>query len=255
MARPLVIANWKMYLTRKESLEFCRKLSRFSFGSKIDLVLAPSFTALSSLSDFLSQRQKRQKIYLGAQDVFWEEKGAFTGEVSPIQLTELGVKYVILGHSERRRFFGEIGGTIRKKMLACFRNRLVPVICLGESQEEREKGLVLQVLRQQIREIFFGLKLKEEEFVLAYEPVWAIGSGKTPLLSEISAACQYIQKEIRKYIISVYEPKILYGGSVDELNILNLVSLPEISGFLIGGASANQKIFLTILKVLAQVKF
>ncbi len=207
---------------------------------EFEIVVCPPFTALSEVAELL----KGRNIKLGAQNVFHEDQGAFTGEVSPLMLKELGVEYVIVGHSERRRIMKEDDETINKKIKAVLAKGMTPIFCVGETLEEREKGLTFCVVEKQVREGFYGLsKEQAKNVVIAYEPVWAIGTGRvaTPYQA------QEVHAFIRKLLSEMYdaetanEVRILYGGSIKPSNFLGLILQEDIDGGLVGGASITEE--------------
>ena len=248
MRKLFIAGNWKMNKGIRETEKFLKELKEEieeEIFEKVDVAVFPPFTSLYIASILL----KDSKIYLGAQDVFYEREGAYTGEISPIMLKEIGVKYVIVGHSERRKIIGENDEMIAKKLKAAVEENIVPILCVGETIEEREGNIHKKIVERQVLE---GLKfLKEEnEFIIAYEPVWAIGTGKTAT-PEIAGEMQGF---IREKIGEIFgkekgeKTRILYGGSINSKNIEELISHPEIDGGLVGGASLKKEEFLSIIK-------
>jgi len=218
---------------------------------EFEIVVCPPFTALSEVGELL----KGRNIKLGAQNVFHEDQGAFTGEVSPLMLKELGVEYVIVGHSERRRIMKEDDETINKKIKAVLAKGMTPIFCVGETLEEREKGLTFCVVEKQVREGFYGLsKEQAKNVVIAYEPVWAIGTGRvaTPYQA------QEVHAFIRKLLSKMYdaetanEVRILYGGSIKPGNFLGLILQEDIDGGLVGGASITEE-FVELARIVNSV--
>ena len=245
--RPLIAGNWKMFKTVSEAVETSEQLVKLlSETSGKDVMIAPPFTALSSVSDII----RESCISLGAQNLFWEKEGAYTGEVSPAMLVSAGCKYVIIGHSERRQYFGETDETVNKRIRAALEFRLIPILCVGESEKERESNYTFSVLDKQLKK---GLKnfLIDDlgTIVIAYEPVWAIGTGKT--------ATKEQAREVHLFLRSLIEEefedrlsnsiRILYGGSVNPGNISELMAMPDIDGVLVGGASLNPDTFSEIV--------
>lgn len=206
----LIVANWKMYLGVKESIVLAKKTR----GGKNEIVVCPSFAALSGVGQALGHGVK-----LGAQNVSWQAGGALTGEVSAGMLSELGCQYVIIGHSERRRFLGENNAIIRKKLKAASAAKIIPILCVSKTAE-------LSVIR--------GLSLNK--LVVAYEPVWAIGTGRTPTITEISSMHEKIRARAGR---SVKNFRVIYGGSVDEKNLGKILAAPGVDGVLVGVASAK----------------
>lgn len=245
-----IVANWKMNpLSQKEALflfNFIRKKAR-KFR-KIEIIICPPFIFLP-----LFKKKVFKNLKLGAQDCFFEQKGAFTGEISPKMLKDQKVEYVILGHSERRRYFEETNGIINKKLKLVISLKINPILCIGESLEEREEDKTFQVLERQIKEGLKGIsreKIKKARFSLAYEPVWSIGTGRSCPEREIERASLFIKKILTKlYGISILKKiKILYGGSVNEKNAEKILKEGRVEGLLIGSASLKREIFLKILE-------
>ncbi len=243
MRKPFIAANWKMNKTIREMKEF------FSFfipeikdKSDRDIVIAPPFTLLNSVSEII----KGTKIILAAQDVFYEEKGAYTGEISPLMLVDAGCQYVIIGHSERRQYFGETDEIVNRKIIASKKAGLGIIFCIGESLQEREAGRTFEVLQ---REIEKGLKeVEPSKLVIAYEPIWAIGTGKTATTEQAQEAHSFI----RKQLMNLYGNKadklcIIYGGSVTPENIDSLMACEDVDGVLVGGASLKPESFARIV--------
>ncbi|BCB96882.1 triosephosphate isomerase [Dissulfurispira thermophila] len=212
-------------------------------ASDIEIVIAPPFTALYAASTLL----KDSNVQLCAQDVFYEEKGAYTGEVSPLMLTDIGCKYVIIGHSERRQYFHETDEIINKKIKAAKRHNLSVIMCIGESLQERESGKTFDVLK---REIENGLAdIQPDSIVLAYEPIWAIGTGKTATTEQAQEAHEYIRERLALlYGNKANDMRILYGGSVTPDNIDALMACKDVDGALVGGASLKADSFARIVK-------
>ena len=215
--------------------------------SSVQVALCPSFTSLTSVSSVTEESQ----LILGAQDMHHESSGAFTGETSAEMLRDLYVSFVILGHSERRQFFGESNQSVNKKILAASRNNLKPIYCIGETLEERESGKTLEVVREQVREGLDNFPDTEvENLVIAYEPVWAIGTGKTAT----DEMAQEVHADIRSALSSIFGEsaaegiRILYGGSMKPENACGLLTQPDVDGGLIGGASLNARDFCGIVK-------
>lgn len=247
MRIPLIAGNWKMHLTRKEAEELANSIKNgISKNLEHEVLLAPGFTNLETVKKAISG----SKILLSAQNMCWEEKGAFTGEVSPVQLKDIGCDYVIIGHSERRRIFGETDEILNKKVHSALKNKLKVIFCIGETLEERENQKTYEVLEKQILN---GLKdvLKNEilNIVIAYEPVWAIGTGKTATPFQAEEAHIFVRKQIEKlYDKEISNSiRILYGGSVKAENIDELMAEKDIDGVLVGGESLKADKFLRII--------
>jgi len=246
--RPLIAGNWKMYKTSSEAAATASELAEQVNGvDQVDVMIAPAFIAL----DAVALAVTGSKVALGAQNLHWEAEGAFTGEISAGMLTASGCTYVIIGHSERRQYFGETDETVNNKMGAAIAAGLKPVMCVGETESQREAGQTLSVLDKQVRDGLKGLVAEElTQLVVAYEPVWAIGTGKTATTGQ----AQEVHAFIRKLLAEIYGPKlaeatrILYGGSVKPANIAELMAMEDIDGALVGGASLTADSFSRIVK-------
>ena len=251
MRTVLIVGNWKMNKTASEAATFVRELSQRLPGTStnVELVVAPPFTALESVRMALDASSS---IHLGAQDMFWEDHGAYTGEVSAPMLKDLGCRYVILGHSERRTLFGEQSDSIQKKIRAALKHGLRPILCIGESLAQRDYGSTDDVLTQQLCESLSGFIDEAMAGVtVAYEPIWAIGTGKSATTEQAVAA----HRTIRRVLAATASPviadrtRILYGGSVTPQNIESLLASDQIDGALIGGACLQVESFATIATV------
>ncbi len=247
----LIVGNWKMNKTASEAAVFMRDLlTRIpAQPANLELVVAPPFTALESVRLALGASSP---IQLGAQDLFWEDHGAYTGEVSAPMLKDLGCRYVIVGHSERRTLFGERGDLIQKKIRAALKHGLRPILCIGETLAQRDNGTTDHVLTQQVHDGLSGLATEAlATITIAYEPVWAIGTGKSATVEQAIAA----HRTIRQVLATVASPavadctRILYGGSVTPQNIESLLASDQIDGALIGGACLQVESFATIATV------
>ena len=238
-----IAANWKLHKTRAETREFLRSfIPAVQKVTDVDIVIAPPFTALSAAADEI----KDSNIQLAAQNVFWEEKGAYTGEISPQMLLDAGCKHVIIGHSERRQYFSEEDVIINRKIKAAKKAGLGVIFCVGESLEEREAGKTFDVIK---REVEAGLAdIDSDNLVVAYEPIWAIGTGRTATAEQ----AQEIHAYIRKILGNVYgnkanDVRILYGGSVTPENVDSLMACKDVNGALVGGASLKPESFAKIV--------
>lgn len=238
-----------MNKTREQAIFFANKLTQDLAGMNFQIVLCPPFVFLQNVAEILTGT----KLHLGAQNCYYEKSGAFTGEVSPLMLKEIGVEYVIVGHSERRHIFGETDEMINKKVKAILDNGMKPVICVGETKEERERGLTFCVVESQTRQALFGLsKDNVEKVVIAYEPVWAIGTG---IVAKPYQA-QEVHRFIRKLLEQLYDEElaqkipILYGGSIKPDNFFGLMIQPDIDGGLVGGASLDDQ-FIELAKIIS----
>ena len=256
MRKTIIAGNWKMNKTIAEAIELANGLKRGLFnleGQEIDIVLMPPFTALTEVAEVIAD----SNIQLGAQDCYWQDEGAFTGEVSPLMLKDIGCKFVIIGHSERRQYFGETNESVNKKIKAVLKQELTPIVCVGESLSEREGGKTFQVLDDHIQN---GLQdISEEEIasiVIAYEPVWAIGTGKTATAGQAQEAQKYIRNLLAKmYNKDIAENiRIQYGGSVKPENITELMNQPDVDGALVGGGSLTIESFGLIVRAASEVK-
>jgi triosephosphate isomerase len=256
MRKTIIAGNWKMYKTIGEAIELANGLKREFFKidpQSIDIVICPAFTALTEVAEVIAD----SNIALGAQDVHWQEEGAFTGEVSLPMLKDAGAKFVIIGHSERRQYFSETNETVNKKVKAVIKAGLTPIMCVGETLAEREKGKTFQVLNDHVQNGLGDLTADDAlKVVIAYEPVWAIGTGKTATCEQAEEAHKYI----RELLIKMYNKetaqglRIQYGGSVKPENIIELINQPVVDGALVGGASLNAYSFSEIVKKAAVVK-
>lgn len=248
MRKIIIAGNWKLNKTSLDAVTFVNILKRhFNTESEVDIVVCPAYTALTAVGEILHD----SPIELGAQDVYWEDSGAFTGEVSAPMLKELGVKYVIIGHSERRQYFGETNQTVLKKTKAALKYGLIPIVCMGENLYERESNKTFDVIKKQCEEGLSGFSTDEfKTIVVAYEPVWAIGTGKTASPTQ----AQEVHKFIRGLLAKMYDEqlasqtRIQYGGSVKPDNTAELMSQPDIDGALVGGASLQEDSFVNIIK-------
>lgn len=249
MRKRLIVANWKMNMLRKEAASLARRVVELlcHLESEVDVVLAPPYTSL----DVVHQVVRETKIQLGAQNVFWEAFGAFTGEISPYMLTDIGCKWVIIGHSERRNILNETDSMVRKKVKISIDAGLIPIFCVGESVAERNEGSTVKVIESQIENGLKGLKLTDPEtLVVAYEPVWAIGTGNNATPEEIERIHGII-REIMGRILSriASSVRILYGGSVNPENIGEILATPNVDGALVGGASLQADSFARIVQL------
>jgi triosephosphate isomerase (TIM) len=246
--RKLVAANWKMYKNPRETEEFFRVfLPLVSGHDRDEIVICPPYIDLC----VALEQTRGSKIGVGAQDVHWKNEGAFTGEISASMLATIGCSHVIVGHSERRQYFGETDDTVNRKLKATLENGLTPIVCVGEVLEEREQGLTEDVLRRQCARAFHALSArKAAKLVIAYEPVWAIGTGKTATPVMASSAHRLIRGEAEKAFGQEFasQLRILYGGSVKPENARALLSEEEIDGALVGGASLDATSFAAIVK-------
>lgn len=248
MRIPVFAGNWKLNKKSADACELARKLVQL-LGNVTDaeVVIAPSFTVLGKVSETLSG----SKISLAGQNCFWMEEGAFTGEISPGMLADSGCQYVIIGHSERRQYFGETDETVNLKVMNALQSGLKVILCIGETLQERESDETLHVLERQTRIALRGIRTEDiQRITIAYEPVWAIGTGKTATDEQAQEAHSFIRKLLSE-IFSAQESdriRILYGGSVKPENIKGLMSQSDIDGALVGGASLSADNFAAIVR-------
>jgi len=248
MRKPIIAGNWKMYKTSGEALELVNGLkSELKGESAVDIVVCPPFTAIAKVADAL----KGSNIGYGAQDMYWEEEGAFTGEVAPKMITDLGCGYCIIGHSERRTYFHETNDTVNKKFKAALKHGLTPIVCVGERLEERDSGKTFDVVKDHVEGGLSGLTKEDAlKVVIAYEPVWAIGTGRTATPEQAQEVHKYIRSLLGKMFGEEVSSKvrIQYGGSVKPDNVKAIMAGPDIDGALVGGASLNVKDFAEIVR-------
>ena len=237
MARKKIIAgNWKMNMTPSEAVKLVETLKPLVANEEVDVVFCvPAIDIIPVV-----EACKGTNIQIGAENMYFEEKGAYTGEISPNMLTDVGVKYVILGHSERREYFAETSETVNKKMLKAFEHGITPIMCCGETLDQREQGVTMDFIRQQVKVGFQGVTADQAKTaVIAYEPIWAIGTGKTATSDQAQEVCG----AIRECVAEIYDQatadsvRIQYGGSVNAGNAAELFAKPDIDGGLVGGAS------------------
>lgn len=239
MRKKIIAGNWKMNKTVDEAVALVEQLKQVANSSEVDVVVCPPYVCIPAVVEAV----KGSNIEVGAQNMHFEESGAFTGEVAPSMLTSLGVKYVIIGHSERRQYFAETDETVNKKVIKAIEHNLVPILCVGETLEQREQGITVDLVRLQTK---IALKdVKEEDakkVVIAYEPIWAIGTGRTATSEQAEEVCC----AIRKVIAEIYNQevadavRIQYGGSVNGGNANELFNMGNIDGGLVGGASLTE---------------
>ncbi len=248
MRTPLIAGNWKMHKTVDESLALVRNLvPRVRDATDIEVVVAPPFTALQAVGQAL----EGTPVHLAAQDMHWQETGAYTGEISAPMLKDVGVRFVILGHSERRQYFGETDEAVARKAQKALSAGLTPIVCVGETLEERDAGQAFEVVERQVRGALESLGPKAAHRVaIAYEPVWAIGTGRTAT----AAQAQEVHAHIRAILASMQgqdeadRTRILYGGSVKPENIRELMAETDVDGALVGGASLEAEAFASIVR-------
>jgi triosephosphate isomerase (TIM) len=248
MRKPIIAGNWKMHNTIAEGMKLIRGLIPLVKGVKdVDIVVCPTATALAVVTSTL----RGKNIQVGAQNVHWEKDGAYTGEIAAPMLKEIGVKYAIVGHSERRQYFGETDEGVNKRARAAFAAGITPIICVGESLATREKGTYLRFVARQVRLATNGFQPEEAaKLVLAYEPVWAIGTGKTATFEQAEEVCAHIRQTITRLFGAAAGDKIRiqYGGSVKPATIRGLMEKPDVDGVLVGGAALKAVDFSQIVK-------
>ena len=247
MRRPLIAGNWKMFKTVQEAFVFAKELRPLVKDiADVEIVVGPPFLAVHTVAEAL----RNANVGVAAQDLYWEREGAFTGEVSAAMIKEAGAEYVIIGHSERRRLFAETDATVNRKLTAAIGAGLCPIVCIGETLEEREGQETLAILDRQIK---FGLDAitaeQVAELVIAYEPVWAIGTGKTATAAQAQEAHAHIRARLRQWFGADAAERchVLYGGSVKPDNIAELMREPDVDGALVGGASLDVRSFADIV--------
>ena len=247
MRTPLIAGNWKMYKTVADAVKYVKELRGMvkDIGG-VEIVVAPPFPALHAAAE----AARNSNIAIAAQDLYWEREGAFTGEVSAPMIREAGAELVIIGHSERRTFFGETDATVNRKTAAAFAAGLTPIVCIGETLDQRERAETMGVLDRQIKEGLDGLSADQLALlVIAYEPVWAIGTGRNATPEQAGEAHAHIRQRLRQWFggEAAEACHILYGGSVKPDNIRELIALPDVDGALVGGASLDVRSFFDIV--------
>ena len=246
MRKKVIAGNWKMNMLPNETIEYIEKLSKLVKDTKNEVILCVPYTDLF----YALLTAQNTNIKIGAQNMHFEEKGAYTGEISPQMLKSINVEYVIIGHSERRQYYNETDETVNKKLKSAHKVGLKPIVCVGETLEQREEGKTAEIITRQTELALEGLNEKEvEETIIAYEPIWAIGTGKTATSEDANESIKEIRKEIaRKYGQQTAERVIIqYGGSVKSKNAKELFSMSDIDGGLVGGASLDPEEFSKIV--------
>jgi triosephosphate isomerase len=247
MRLPFIAANWKMHKTVHETVVFVKEFrSLVKDVEDVEIVVAPPFTALHNAAE----AARNSNVGISGQDVYWEREGAFTGAISADMLREAGADYVIIGHSERRRLFGETDATVNRKLVAALGAKLTPIVCIGETLEEREAGQTLAVLDRQIKDGLDALTSDQVgALVIAYEPVWAIGTGRNATPAQAGEAHGHIRSRLKQWFgaNAADHCHVIYGGSVKPDNIHDLVTIPDVDGALVGGASLDIRAFFDIV--------
>ncbi|MDQ0157074.1 triose-phosphate isomerase [Robertmurraya andreesenii] len=248
MRKPIIAGNWKMHKTLSEAKSFLEEVKNaVPSKEQVESVVCSPALFLESLVELA----KTSDVEIGAQNMHFEENGAFTGEVSPVALADLGVKYVILGHSERREMFNETDEAVNKKTLAAFKHNLIPIVCCGETLEQRESGQTNELVENQVKKALAGLTDEQAKLtVIAYEPIWAIGTGKSSTAEDANEVCAHIRSVVAKEFSQEVADaiRIQYGGSVKPGNIKEYMAQPDIDGALVGGASLEAASFLQLLE-------
>jgi len=249
MRKPFIAGNWKMNMTHLEAMKFLEELGyKFENKTGCEIAICPPATALRSVKTIIED--DNMEIKLGAQNMHFEQSGAYTGEISPDMLKVLGVEYVILGHSERRQYFSETNEIVNKKVKTAFENKLKPILCIGEKLEIREKGKEIEYVLDQLVNCLMDIKSENiADLTIAYEPIWAIGTGKTATSGDADDMCCAIRQKVADIYgkDSADKVRIQYGGSVKPSNINELMSMPDIDGALVGGASLKADDFLALI--------
>lgn len=247
MRTPIIAGNWKMFKTAGEAVSFVNEVKGKAEIAGVESVICAPFTALPALAEAV----KGTSLKIGAQNMHWEESGAYTGEISGPMLQDLGVHYVIIGHSERRAFFAETDETVNKKVHAAFKYGITPIICVGEKLEEREAGQTKEVCRVQTEAALQGLSAEQAaQAVIAYEPIWAIGTGKSSTAEDANEVISYIRERVAAVFGQETADKIRiqYGGSVKPNNIREFMQQPDIDGALVGGASLEAASYIQLVE-------
>jgi len=245
--RPLIAGNWKMHLNLAQSVELAKAVRDGTKDAPAEVAVCVPFTALTVVAEVL----KGSHVRLGGQDLYWEPQGAFTGEISAAQLSDAGAAFVIIGHSERRRLFGDVDEAVNKKLKAALGARLTPIVCVGETLDERQSNKTFRVLETQLAGALQGFAPADlAPVVVAYEPVWAIGTGVTATPAQAQEAHLFLRKQAAKLYGEGFSSglRILYGGSVTAENVDSLMSQPDLDGALVGGASLKAPSFARIAK-------
>ena len=245
MRKPIIAGNWKMHKTIAEALEFVSDIKDRVNNEKVEAVICAPFTLLKDLKE----ATKGTSIKIGAQNMHFEEKGAFTGEISPLMLKELDMDYVIIGHSERRQYFNETNETVNKKVLKALKEGLLPILCCGETLEQREAGETKEHCKEQIQKALENVSKEDiAKVVIAYEPIWAIGTGKTATSEDANDVIAYIRQVVANlYKDLANEVRIQYGGSVKPSNVGEIMNQSDIDGALVGGASLEANDYIQLV--------
>lgn len=251
MRKPIIAGNWKMNNTIEQTKDLIKGIIEIELSEDVETVLCVPYTSIQTAKGLTSDTG----IKIGAQNLHWEKKGAYTGEISSQMLKELGTEYVIIGHSERRQYFCETDETVNLKLKAALDENLIPIVCVGETLEQREDGIHLTLVKEQIIKAFKDIKTQDaDKIVVAYEPIWAIGTGKTATSIQANEMCSIIRKTLETLYgkDSASAIRIQYGGSVKPDNIKELMSMEDIDGALVGGASLKASDFVRLVNYNAE---
>ncbi|WXR62152.1 triose-phosphate isomerase [Peptostreptococcaceae bacterium AGR-M142] len=246
MRKPIIAGNWKMHKTIKEGVEFINNLKEKVSGSDVEVLICAPFTLLKDLKE----ASKGTNIKIGAQNMHFEDKGAFTGEIAPAMLKEIEMDYVVIGHSERRQYYNETDETVNKKTLKALEVAINPIVCVGETLEEREKDITKDVVKEQVTKALKDVSKEDlNKVVIAYEPIWAIGTGKTATSEEANEVIAFIREVVTNLYSSelAEEVRIQYGGSVKPANVEEIMNQSDIDGALVGGASLEVESFSALV--------
>ncbi len=251
MRKKLMAGNWKMNANHLEAIQMVQKLSyrlEIEDYERIDVLVCPPFTALRSAQTVIEM--DHLPIHLGAQNVDWHDKGAFTGEIAPSMLSKLSVSYVIVGHSERRQMFGETDEIVNKKAKAVIEAGMTPIVCVGETEEQRDAGMAEEIVGSQVTASLAGLDPEVvASMVVAYEPIWAIGTGRTASADDAGAMCSFVRSTVASFAGGASDDlRVLYGGSVNPGNVSGLMAKRDIDGGLVGGASLDPDSFASVIR-------
>jgi triosephosphate isomerase len=247
MKKPFIAGNWKMFKTVDEAVKYVKELRGLVKDiDDVEIVVAPTFTALHATAE----AARNTNVGISSQDLFWEREGAFTGEISGAMIREAGAEYAIIGHSERRTFFGETDATVNRKLAAALANGLTPIVCIGETLDQRDRNETFDVLDRQIKQGLDGVTAEQlAQLVVAYEPVWAIGTGRNATPAQAAEAHGHIRSRLRQWfgVDGADQCHVIYGGSVKPDNIADLIAQPDVDGALVGGASLDVRSFFDIV--------
>lgn len=247
--KPLIAGNWKMNNSISKTRDFFDEFLKKPLDQGVDIAICPPFTAILAAAEEI---KGHDNVHLGAQNMHWEDKGAYTGEISPVMLREIPCDYVIIGHSERRQYFAETDEMVNKKVKAALKHNLIPIVCVGETLEQREQGITMSWVISQVEKALEGVDEKQlKSIVFAYEPIWAIGTGKTASDDDAQQVISEIRNKIGEFSNAEIagNVRILYGGSVKPGNIEGLIKKPDIDGALVGGASLDAESFFSIISL------